>query len=276
MHKAIEECAATMEGTFRIYPIVPSCTFTVGIDLFKHYLDRSIIENDVTLLAYGTCHPQIMELLAEYGDQVVKISGNNCYEMFLGAEKYAEYHGKSYWMLNEPFFTKWKKDILVGWGAGTINGSMLIGDAYKKVVYLSLEKDQLDINLVEDFADNVGLAYEVQPIDTANLKRLLEEALASASRTRRIKLSDSTVQYPSQPDVQTILENIGEIIYRIDVHTKEFTFISPQVETILGYTPAEFIDIINNQVIVPFYHEDDSQAVTAGRHDFLVKCVNLG
>ncbi|UCH62579.1 MAG: PAS domain S-box protein [Fidelibacterota bacterium] len=263
-----------MKESFRIYPIIPSCTFTVGINLFKHYLDRSIIENDVTLLAYGTCHPQILELLAEYGNRVIKVKGNNCYEMFLGTEKYAEYHKKRYWMLNEPFFTKWKKDILVGYGAGTVNGSMLIEDAYEKLVYLRFEKDQLDINLVEDFADNVGLEYEVHMIDTGNLKRLLEEALASASLTQRRKLPESSLKYPSRPDVQTILDNIGEIIYRIDVHTKEFTFISPQVETLLGYTQAEFIDILNNHVIVPLYHEDEREKVMIGRYNFLIKCLN--
>ena len=88
----IRECLASLEGSFCIYPITPSCTFSVKIDLLRHYLDRSTAENDVTLLAYGMCHPQLLALLAEYHDRVVRVEGYNCYEMFLGSEKYAEYH----------------------------------------------------------------------------------------------------------------------------------------------------------------------------------------
>ena len=276
MLEAIKECLASLEGSFRIYPIIPSCTFPVKIDLFRYHLDRSIVENDVTILAYGICHPQILALLAEYGGRVVQLRGSNCFEMFLGTEKYAEYHGKCYWMLNKPFFTKWKKEMFAGFGAGTSNGRMLIGDIYKKLVYLRFEKDQLDIDLVEDFARTMGLEYEIHSADTANLKRLLEEALASASPTGRAKSLESFLKYPDKSEIQTLLENIGEIIYEIDIHTKNFTFISPQVETILGYTESEFMDIMNGYVQVPFYHEDDRERVVAGRYNFLVKCVNEG
>ena len=82
MHEQIEECLASLEGSFRIFPIIPSCTFAVKIDLIRHYLDRSLSENDVTLLAYGICHPQLLPLLAEYGHQVTKVEGSNCFEMY--------------------------------------------------------------------------------------------------------------------------------------------------------------------------------------------------
>jgi hypothetical protein len=56
----------------------------------------------------------------------------------------------------------------------------LIGDTFKKLVYVRFEKDELSIDLVEDFARTMGLEYEIHSADTANLKQLLGEALASA------------------------------------------------------------------------------------------------
>lgn len=73
-----------------------------------------------------------------------------------------------------------------------------------------------------------------------------------------------------------MIENIGEVIYRVDAHTKQFTFVSHQVKSILGYTPAEFLNIMNDYLRSPFYHEKDRKWVVAGRYDFLVKCLNEG
>ena len=276
MHKQIEECLASLPGSFHIYPIIPSCTFSIKIDLMKYYLDMSTAQNDVTLLAYGICHPQILSVLAEYHGRVVRVEGNNCYEMFLGREKYGEYHRKRYWILNKPFFTKWKNEILTGFGAGTSNGRALIGDTYNKLAYVRFEQDELSIDLVEDFARGVGLEYEIHSADTTNLKRLLKEALATARSTRRVKVPKSYVSYPRESEMRTMIENIGEVIYKVDIHTKQFTFVSPQVERILGYTPAEFLDVMNDYLRAPFYHEDDRQQVVAGRYEFLVKCLNKG
>ncbi len=274
MHEQIKECVASLKGSFKLYPLIPSCTFTLNIDLIRYYLNRSITENNVTLLAYGICHPQMLALLTEYGDRVVRLRGNNCFEIFLGLTKYTEYHRKCYWMLTKPFFTIYKKELLAGFGAGTHHGRMLIEESYKKIVYLKFENGQLDLQLVGDFASTVGLGYEIHAADTANLKRLLEEALASASPTSQVKLLESSPTDSEESEIRTILENIGEIIYRIDAHTKNFTFISSQTETILGYTQAEFMDIMNDYVQVPFYHEDDREQVIAQRYNFLVKCLN--
>lgn len=276
MHEQIEECLSSLEGSFRIIPIIPSCTFSISIDLIRHYLDRSIAENDVTLLAYGICHLQLLPLLAEYRDSVVKVAGSNCYEMFLGKEKYGEYHRKCYWMLNKPFFTKWKNEILAGFGAGTSNGVALIGDTLKKLLYLRFDKDELSVDLVKDFARTVGLEYEIHSASTANLKRLLKKALASAHATGGLKELKSYANYPQESEMRTMIENIGEVIYKVDVHTKQFTFVSPQVKRILGYTPVEFLDIMNDYLRAPFYHGDHKQQVVAGRYNFLVKCLNEG
>jgi len=276
MHEEIKEWLASVKWPFRIYPVIPACTFSVKIDLFRHYLDKSTSENNMTLLAYGICHPQISELLAEYGDSVVSVKGSNCYEIFLGPEKYAEYHGKRYWMLNKPFFTKWRKEITAGFGVGTGNGRLLLLDAFKKLVYVRFENDQLSENIVGDFANAAGLDYEVCRADTTNLRLILEEALVSASTANRANSRQPSVNYAEESQIRTILENLGEIIYGIDPHTKEFVFVSSQVKKILGYSEAEFVDIMNNRVLLPFYHEDYREQLIEDRYNFLLKCLNEG
>ena len=276
MHKQIEDCLTSLEGSFHIYPIIPSCTFSIKIDLIRHYLDISTARNAVTLLAYGVCHSQLLPLLAEYGDSVVKVEGANCYEMFLGREKYTEYHRKSYWMLNKPFFTKWKNELLTGFGVGTNNDGNLIGDSFKKIVYLRFDKDELSTDLLEDFVRTVGLDYEIHSVDTVNLEQLIKEALASSQYTRKLKMSKSSLEYPHESETKNMIENIGEVIYKVDVHTKQFTFVSPQVKSILGYTQADFLDIMNDYLRNPFYHKDDRQRVITGRYRFLLRCLNEG
>jgi len=276
LHEQIQDCLTLLDGSFRLYPIIPSCTFSVKIDLIRHYLDRSIGENDMTLLAYGVCHPELLTLLEEYDNRVVRIEGSNCYEMLLGSEKYAEYHKKRYWMLNKPFFTKWKNEILTGFGAGTTNGGLLIGDTFKKLLYLRFEKDQLSLDIVEDFATAAGLEYEIYSADTANLKRLLEDGLALARSATRMKVPEYSMSYPGESEMQTMIENIGEVIYKVDVHTKQFTFVSQQVKSVLGYSRAEFLDAMNDYLRSPFYYEEDRKRVVTGRYEFLVKCLNEG
>jgi two-component system aerobic respiration control sensor histidine kinase ArcB len=276
MHELIKECIASFEGSFKIYPLVPPCTFNLKIDLIRYYIDRSINENNVTILAYGICHPQMMKLLSEYTDRVVRLKGNNCYEMFLGKEKYAEYHKKRYWMLNKPFFTRFKKDLLAGYEPGTKNSKMLFNDVIEKMLYIRFENDQLDMNLVEDFASSLDLEYEVYSTDITNLRRLLKEAIDSAKINNQIKKEDIFPKYPDKSEIQTILENIREIIFKIDIHSRMFTFISPQVKSILGYNPDEFIDIMNDNILIPIYHEEDRPQVIATRYKYLITCLNEG
>ncbi|MFX0138179.1 MAG: PAS domain-containing protein, partial [Candidatus Hodarchaeota archaeon] len=272
MVEQIKDCMASLDVSFKIYPLIPSCTFILKIDLMRYYLNKSISENNMTIFAYGICHSQILDLLTEYGDRVIRLKGNNCFEMFLGKEKYTEFYEKCFWMLNKPFFTKYKKDLLAGFEIGTKNCKTLIKDTFKKLVYLKFEKDPLDTALVEDFARSVDLEFEIHSTDLKNLKRLLEEALASASPTSKFV----SMKHYKKSEIQTILENIGEIIYEMDLHTRNFTFISPQVKSILGYTPVEFIDIMNDIVKVDLYHEEDKERVITGRFSFIVKCLNEG
>jgi len=122
----------------------------------------------------------------------------------------------------------------------------------------------------------VGLEYEIHSADTANLKRLLKEALSSAHSIARVRKPKSSVSYPLESEMRTMIETIGEVIYRVDVHTKQFTFVSPQVRKILGYSRAEFLDIMNDYLRKSICNEDDRQRVIAGRYNFLVKCLNEG
>ena len=102
------------------------------------------------------------------------------------------------------------------------------------------------------------------------------EAIHSVKFQDQVKVQDLFPKYPDKSEVQTILENIGDIIYKIDIHSRMFTYISPQIESILGYSPDEFMDIMNDNILVPIYHEDDRAQILAKRYKYLITCLDEG
>ncbi|TXT59964.1 MAG: hypothetical protein BAJALOKI2v1_150054 [Promethearchaeota archaeon] len=275
VHHQIDQISSSLDGDFNIYPLVPPCTFNLKIDLIKYYLDKSVSKNDITILAYGLCHPRIKELLMSYGEEVVRLKGSNCYEMFLGTAQYKTYHKKAFWILNKPFLTKFKKDLLSGFDLKTKNGRMLIEDSYKKLLYLDFKDDPLDKEFIKKFADQVYLDYEIHPTDLSNLRHLLEEAIKSATPCRSPSSSKTHMETPPISEIKRILEELDEIIYKIDINSRKVTYINPQVEFMLGYTPEEFMKILNEELQVPIYHPEDRNYVLAKRYKFILDCLNL-
>ena len=193
MYKQINECTAPIKASFKIYSIVPTCTFNVKADVIRNYLNKSIIENNITIIVFGNCHPQMSEIISEYHDVVVRLKINNCFEMFLGEEKYTEFHNKCYLMLTKPFFTKFKIDFLDGFELNTVNGRNTFKETFKKVVYLKFENDNLRNKIIEDYANLVGLDYEIFSVDIENLKKLIENTVISASSSKIINLLERKI-----------------------------------------------------------------------------------
>ncbi|MBD3253468.1 MAG: DUF1638 domain-containing protein, partial [Candidatus Lokiarchaeota archaeon] len=267
----MEQIVNTIDNQFKIYPLIPPCTFNLKIELIKYYIDKSIIENSITILAYGLCHPEMKKMLKEHGERVIRLKGSNCYEMLLGKEKYEEYHNKAYWMLNKPFLTRFKKDLLAGFELDTINGKMLMAETYKKLLYLEFKEDPLDRSIVGNFAHEVYLDYEIFTVELKHLKGLLKEAIKSSKPTNLNQDRENFMEILKTPELITVLQQIDEIIYKIDVHTRKITYISPQIKNLLGYTPYEFIKIINEEIAIPLYAEEDRNDILATRYKFLLE-----
>jgi two-component system, OmpR family, aerobic respiration control sensor histidine kinase ArcB len=264
-------CVERLGWRARVYPMIPSCTFLVRPEAFRHCLDRSLAENDVTLLAYGLCHPDLSTMVSEYGDRVARLEGGNCYHLFLGDARYRTYHAQGIWMLNKPFFTKWKEGLLAGFGAGTCAGRHLFGSTFSKLAYLKLSHDGLDAAAVDDFATAAGLEWESCDADLGPLESLLRRAYEQADRAGGAATSE-----PPPVDLGALLAGISEIIYTFDANTKEATYVSPRVEQIFGFTPGHFRDVLNGtaQSII----EDESVRANVGRrrYEFFLRCLKGG
>jgi PAS domain S-box-containing protein len=67
------------------------------------------------------------------------------------------------------------------------------------------------------------------------------------SRLRRLSeaviMHDSAMMAGSQDVYQTLLESTNAIPWRIDWRTKTFSYIGPQIEKLLGWTPASWSDV---------------------------------
>ena len=193
MYEQIKECIEPIKASFKIYSLVPTCTFNVKANVIRNYLNKSILENNITIIVSGNCHPQMSEILSEYRDTVVRLKINNCYEVFLGKKKYTEYHNKCYLMLTKPFFTKFKKGFLDGFKLNTVNGKNMFRETFKKVLYLKFETDKLNNKIIEDYANLLGLDYEIFSVDIENLKKLMEETVASTSSSKIINLLERKI-----------------------------------------------------------------------------------
>ncbi len=193
MYEQIKESIAPIKASFKMYSLIPCCTFNVNTNVIKNSLNKSIIENNITIIVYGNCHPQMSDIISEYRDTAVRLKINNCFEIFLGKEKYTEYHNKCYLMLTKPFFTKFKKGFFDAYELNTVNGRNLFREAFKKVLYLKFENDNLNNKIIEDYANLLGLDYEVFTGDIENLKMLMEETVASASSSKIFNLLERKI-----------------------------------------------------------------------------------
>ncbi len=276
MQHEVKDILKHRYNNVKIYPIIPSCTFTVRIDLFRHYIDKSISENEATVLAYGLCHPELLDLLSEYGHRLVRVEGDNCWEMSVGLGDYFAYLDQGYWMQSKPFLTRWRSETLHGFGVNSKNGQMLRETGDFKILFLKQADENLTLDLLDEFAKDTGLGYEVKDIDSSSLTRLLTNAIEEAIRNIPVTKENYLLDAARCPESLAIIENLGVIIYKIDVHTKEITYVSSQVQNILGYNPSEFISMFNESGTVPIRLNSDRERITTERWDFLVKCLTKG
>ena len=66
----------------------------------------------------------------------------------------------------------------------------------------------------------------------------------------------------AKPDSRSVLDNSRDFIYRSNLKTGRFEYVSPSVKELLGYTPEEFA-AMNVSATMATIHPDDMPSVTA-------------
>lgn len=272
----VKKSLVKKQYSYKIYPMIPSCTFTVNIGLFKHYLDKSIAENDTTILAYGICHPKLNELMKRYEKRVVRVSGDNCWEIMTGTEKYSQFLDKGYWMQSKPFLTRWREETLHGFGAGSKNGQLLLDGGKISILYLNESGESYPVEALDEFSKLTSLPYQIIDTNPDEIEFRMESAISGAlSVTSHFKRGNHKPK-STCPEAAAIIENLDVIVYKMDVHTKEITYVSSQVQHILGFSPGEFIQLYNDFGSIPVGNDLDRQRLSNERWNFLVRCVAKG
>ncbi len=276
IYKLVRECLTEYVDICRIYPIIPSCCFSVNTDSFQLYINRSLIENDYTILATGICHPKMSTILRQYNGQIIKLEGNNCWEMLIGKDQVTNYARGKYWLLTKPFITNWKDDIVSSFGVNAKNGNILNKNKGTKILFLQFDTDKLDVNRIDDFAHQVSLPYEIQKASISILKSLFDKSLSPIVRKQISRSQHIKNQIKREPMFDTIMGTLKEVIYRLNIHTNEVDYISPQTIEILGYNQAELKDILNNRISTDFYCDSTHKQHTEYRRLFYYSCLTKG
>jgi PAS domain S-box-containing protein len=101
-----------------------------------------------------------------------------------------------------------------------------------------------------------GSLREELPLDVAGEKRYFEMEVtfmyASEGHPtgRLVILHDVTERRKSQEQYRLITENSADIIYKLDVKNERFTFVSPAVKGVLGYTEIELMLLAPKDIIL--------------------------
>ncbi len=98
-----------------------------------------------------------------------------------------------------------------------------------------------------------------QDRDLAELRKRLDEE-------RRARIEAEQSQRESEERLRGILENSFDTIYRFNLLTDSFDYISPSSARLLGYTPDE-MKTLSFDRIMPFVHPDDRDGLREGFKD---------
>jgi PAS domain S-box-containing protein len=103
-------------------------------------------------------------------------------------------------------------------------------------------------------------------------------AVSALPHVRKESTGTRTVQDAKQAELDQIIGSIDEIVYKVDLHDKSFSYVSPQVEKIFGYTKYDFMDLVSGHIQGEFYDERDKNRVITSRYDYIAGCLlgNVG
>ncbi len=65
----------------------------------------------------------------------------------------------------------------------------------------------------------------------------------------------------SEKEYRLLAEHSADVIYKMDIATEEYTYVSPSVETVFGYTPAEVLSLTPEDLLTDASYRKQSEAM---------------
>jgi PAS domain S-box-containing protein len=98
---------------------------------------------------------------------------------------------------------------------------------------------------------NAGAAaYVTKPLDMDEVLAIIDREL----ETQRLRLEKQRAERAlreSNAEYQLLAENVADVIYKLDLASGRYTYISPSVERVLGYAPEELLALGPQDVLTP-------------------------
>ncbi|APV44780.1 hypothetical protein Dform_01458 [Dehalogenimonas formicexedens] len=261
---------------FKIYPLVPACLFKVSPTLLRHVFDQAAIENRVSLVAYGYCHKDLPAIFDEYKDHVVKIPGDNCWEMLLGINTFREYVNEGSWLLRTAVCNEWRGETFIAYGSLNPSFNLVKGCNTQKITACRFEPEKPRDSEVYSFAQAFDTPPQVVECNLTHFKALIQQGINDA---HKLALDSFVVKTSpkSQKIDKTMPSEICDIGFQYDIYSKYITFISPKVTQLLGFTPSEFMKYFINDPEHYYYFDSDTQTqLISQRYTFVSNCISKG
>ncbi len=128
------------------------------------------------------------------------------------------------------------------------------------VIYLTANADQAT---VERARDTEPYAYLNKPVDARDLYSNIDSALYKHAMERQLRESETRCR-ESEENYRSLVENINDVIFTLDAGGR-FTYVSPVIERISGYTPEDFL----GAPFQDFIHPDDLPELLVNREQVL-------
>lgn len=269
----VKACPVTSEH--KIYPLAPCCLFSISPDLLKHIFNEACLNNDGALLIYGNCHPKLQQILAGYEDRIIKLKGDNCWEMMLGAEIAQDYLAKGEWLVKNTLCTSLRKEVFASYGANRAEGNLIHNCHTKKIIAYKFEPDNPREEEVASFAKAFDVPFEIKEGDISSFNDTLLHGLDSVKEliSRDITIGDKRILARNELKESAV----SEAYFKLDVVSNELLFISPQITHLLGYTPAEFEYLYMSDHEGTMYADKETYLrVSEERFTYFSKCLMRG
>lgn len=274
--KHVKSVISNNDG-FKIYPLVPACLFKVSPSLIRHVFDQASIENRISLVAYGYCHKDLPAIFEEYKDQVVKIPGDNCWEMLLGRETFRDYVDEGSWLLRTAVCNEWRSETFLAYGASNPDFNLVKGCNTNKITACRFEPEKPRDSEVYSFAKAFETPPQIVECNLTHFKALVQQGINDTRH--KLTLESSVVKTPTViPKIEfQIPGEICDVGFQFNICSKYITFVSPKVTQLLGFTPSEFVKYFVSDPELDYYYDSDTQTqITSQRYTFIANCISKG
>ncbi|APV43782.1 PAS fold-containing protein [Dehalogenimonas formicexedens] len=260
---------------YKLYPLVPSCMFSISSDLIRHVFDQACLENDVALLVYGNCHPDLQNILRQYSKRIIKLEGDSCWEMLLGKEIAQDYLAKGYWLLKNALCTTWRKEVFISYGANSEHGNLIRDCGTKKILACRFEPDKPKEQDVSSFSQAFGVPYEIRECDTSGFQHLVMNGVKTAGE--RISKGGFIQTKRDHSRCKTPIGTINEAKFKLNTLSNKLVFVSPKIFQLLGFLPGEFKRLYTSNPDGIFYFDEDTfRQVSTKRFSYFAQCLSRG